>query len=173
MKTRLFPLLQASHPPAPSRLPRPSVIPLLCTFLWLLEAAAYAGSASWKLNPTDNNWATAANWSPETVPDGATDIATFGVSNTPGIIVRDAPNGTNASHPVSEIVFTPGASAYTITLRTNLDVDFAIDLQFFGKGVTNNSGVVQNFVAANSGTTQGSSRIVFSGSSCAGVEHCL
>ncbi|MBA2433585.1 MAG: hypothetical protein H0V54_00605, partial [Chthoniobacterales bacterium] len=152
-----------------SHLPRPSVIPLLCTILWLWwGAAAYAGSATWKLNPTDNNWATAANWSPETVPDGATDVATFRVSNTNDITVRDAPNGTNASHPVGEIVFTPGASAYTITLRTNPDVVFATDLQFFGKGVTNNSGVVQNFVAANSGTTQGSSRIVFSGSSCAG-----
>ncbi|CAN5434845.1 hypothetical protein BH18VER2_BH18VER2_07190 [soil metagenome] len=151
-----------------SRIPRPAVIPLWCTFLWLLGGAAYAGSATWKLNPTDNNWATATNWSPETVPDGTTDIATFGVSNTTGITVGDAPNGTNASHPVGEIVFAPGASGYTITMAAVFDVVFATDLQFLGKGISNNSGIVQNFVAATSGTEKGSSRIFFENSSSAG-----
>src|SRR5205823_2045373 len=39
---------------------------------------------------------------------------------------------------------------------------------FYGGGITNNSGVVQNLVAANSGTDKASGRIYFQGASSAG-----
>jgi hypothetical protein len=45
---------------------------LTCSFL--LEA--FASSASGSLNPINNDWNTAANWTPETVPNGPEDTAT-------------------------------------------------------------------------------------------------
>ena len=38
---------------------------------------AFAGSATWNSNPVSNDWNTAANWTPATVPNGPEDIATF------------------------------------------------------------------------------------------------
>jgi len=43
--------------------------------------AVYADSATWNANPVDNDWNNPANWTPNTVPNGPNDIATFGVSN--------------------------------------------------------------------------------------------
>ncbi len=51
---------------------------LLSTFLSLLDVpTAQAGSATWTLNPTSGDWNTAANWTPATIPNSPTDIATF------------------------------------------------------------------------------------------------
>src|SRR5205823_2287348 len=48
------------------------------------------------------------------------------------------------------------------------DIVFPSVLDIYGGGITNNSGTVQNFVAANSGTDKASARIVFERSSSAG-----
>src|SRR5450432_1958168 len=72
---------------------------------------AYAGSATWNLNPTSGDWNTAGNWMPNTVPNSPTDVATFNVSNTTDISL-------SSSVTVDSIVFNPGASAYNITLAT-------------------------------------------------------
>ena len=76
-----------------------------------VASAAHAGSATWNLNPANGDWNTAANWTPATVPNGATDLATFGVSNTTSI-------GLSAGVRVDSIIFNPGASAYSFTLAT-------------------------------------------------------
>lgn len=99
-------------------------------------SAAFGGSATWGLNPTDGDWNTAANWTPPTVPDGRSDIATFDVSNLTqvsfsGLIQLEA------------IVFTPGASSYNIASPTS---DYA-RLIFGGEGIVNNSSVEQRFDA--------------------------
>ena len=47
----------------------------------VLAAGAFAGSATWSLNPTSGDWNTAANCEPATVPNGTSDIATFDTSN--------------------------------------------------------------------------------------------
>ncbi|HEX4666384.1 MAG TPA: hypothetical protein VH207_07280 [Chthoniobacterales bacterium] len=44
--------------------------------------SALAGSATWRLNPISSNWNRAINWTPETVPNGPLDVATFDVSNS-------------------------------------------------------------------------------------------
>src|SRR3954447_294311 len=44
--------------------------------------AADRRSKAKTLNPIDNLWTTAANWTPAAVPNGESDVATFGVSNT-------------------------------------------------------------------------------------------
>jgi hypothetical protein len=66
-------------------------------------SAVYAGSATWNLNPTSGEWNTAANWTPATVPDGPSDVATFGLSNQTSVVL-------NANVELDQIVFDTGAS---------------------------------------------------------------
>jgi hypothetical protein len=144
-----------------------SVAVLCGLFLLLINVIAQAGSATWKLNPGSSDWDTATNWTPETVPYGETDIATFGVSNATNITVGAAPNGEDATNKVGEIVFEPDASAYTITL-TPVFVVFPTVLTFYGAGITNNSGVIQNFVATSSDGEKRETVIYFYNSASAG-----
>jgi len=103
---------------------------LLLAVLLVMTQVADAGSATWNLNPTNGDWFTAANWTPQTVPNGKTDTATFGVSNTTAVICR-------ATAQLAGITFGPGASPYTITIRRKFS--------FSGVGVLNNSGIAQQF----------------------------
>ena len=134
----------------------------------LLTSTALAGSATWKLNPGNSDWDTAANWTPQTVPYGESDVATFGFSNTTEITVGDAPNGTDATNIVSEIAFMPDAPAFTVAMTPVFDVVFPTVLEFHGSGITNNSGVIQRLIAANSGGTKASAAIWFFNSASAG-----
>ena len=95
--------------------------------------ASQAGSATWKSGPPSNDWSSAANWSPMTVPNGPSDVARFATSSVTGISLA-------AVDEVSRIVFPAGASSYTIT-------DMIDTLTISGAGVRNNSGATQNFVA--------------------------
>jgi autotransporter-associated beta strand protein len=53
-------------------------LPLISTLCWFSALATLqAGSATWKTNPTSDDWNTAANWTPNTVPNGPSDVATF------------------------------------------------------------------------------------------------
>ena len=80
-------------------------------FLLSAASTAFAGSATWNLNPTSGDWNTATNWTPATVPNGPNDTATFGVSNTTGV-------STFSTFEVDGIVFNPGASTFTIGLSS-------------------------------------------------------
>ena len=80
---------------------------LLLPFVFILDS--YADSATWSLDPVTDDWNTATNWSPATIPDGPSDVATFGISNAPEVRVSNTPT------EVSEILFSPGASPFTIT----------------------------------------------------------
>jgi autotransporter-associated beta strand protein len=104
-----------------------------------------AGSATWNLNPLTNDWNTAANWTPETVPDGETDVATFDVSNVTDLSVSDYVF-------LDSIVFNPGASAYSIVFHGAID----------GAGIVNNSGIAQNI--------DSSANLAFSGNATAGED---
>jgi autotransporter-associated beta strand protein len=126
----------------------------------------HAGSATWDLNPTSNDWNTAQNWTPPTIPSSETDVATFAASNTTNVVCADSAN--YADTYVDGIVFASGASAYTITITPSTDVIYPSLIIFYGEGITNDSGRVQNLVAANSGTTKASGRIYFQGASSAG-----
>jgi autotransporter-associated beta strand protein len=95
---------------------------------------AAAGSATWNLNPTTGDWNTAANWTPATIPNGSSDTASFMASNASGVSL-------SANTEVSGLVFNPGAAAFTISPNPGTTLDIT------GTGVTNNSGVMQNFVA--------------------------
>ncbi len=105
-----------------------------CSLMFLVPALAYAGSAEWNLKPTSDHWNTAANWTPMTVPNGPADTAAFALSNTTDVSI-------SADTEVNGIMFTPPAtSPYFIT------VSRGITLTLSGTGVTNSSGIVQNFV---------------------------
>jgi hypothetical protein len=92
------------------------------------------GSATWKKSPGTANWNRAGNWTPATVPNAATDTATFASSNTTGVSL-------SANTEVNGIVFNVGASAFTITASPSFILTIS------GVGITNNSGIAQNFVA--------------------------
>src|SRR5713101_4525053 len=108
----------------------PSAAAIL-TLLLSTASSSFAGSATWLANPATGNWSTASNWTPATVPDGPTDTATFATSNIRFV----APEGATE---VNGIVFNPGASRFTIALLTTT-------LTISGVGITNNSGITQNF----------------------------
>ena len=89
------------------------LLPLICLSL----RAAEAGSATWDLNPGSNDWNTATNWTPATVPNATTDIATFDASNTTGVL-------TSANVELASLVFDAGAPSYSIAVDRGLDLTF-------------------------------------------------
>jgi autotransporter-associated beta strand protein len=99
--------------------------------------AADAGSATWNLNPASGDWNTAANWMPNTVPNAPGDEAAFDISNITEITL-------SADTEVSDIRFDPDSSPYTITVGPA-----SLTLTVSGTGITNDSGIAQNFVTAN------------------------
>jgi autotransporter-associated beta strand protein len=98
------------------------------------QRPSLAGSATWDQNPSSGDWNTAANWTPQTVPNSTTDIATFGASNVTNLSI------TNASVSLDSAVFNSGAPPYTLTIQI-------YNLLFYGAGIVNNSGSMQSIVA--------------------------
>jgi autotransporter-associated beta strand protein len=128
---------------------------LLCALVLLFSIqASRAGSATWNLNSTSGDWNTATNWTPATVPNGPTDAATFDVSNTTAISFR-----AFFLTEVNEIVFNAGASAFTFN-------GYSSYLTLSGVGITNNSGITQNFV--NTPVDYDGGEIAFTNSATAG-----
>src|SRR5215510_3254627 len=110
----------------------PSAAAIL-TLLLSTASSSFAGSATWKANAANTDWNSAANWIANGPPNGPADTATFGTSNVKRPVISQTTE-------VNAIVFNPGASAFTITSPF-----FAFTIS--GAGITNNSGVVQNFVS--------------------------
>ena len=108
---------------------------LLTGFVLLLATPAYAGSATWNLNPTSSDWNTAANWTPNSVPNGSGDKATFDVSSITSV-------GISANTEVDSIVFDVAASSFTITASPSLTLTMS------GTGIVNDSGTTQDFITA-------------------------
>jgi hypothetical protein len=83
----------------------------------LLSLAAqrhsFAGSATWSSNPSSGDWTTAANWVPNTVPNGTSNVATLGTSNVTDVI------NTNVIVNLDSLVFNSGAPQYTLTVISN------------------------------------------------------
>lgn len=124
-------------------------------FLLLIIGAAAAESATWDLNPANNDWNTASNWSPDTVPNGPADIATFEISNQTAISI-------SAPTEVNEIDFPGGASTFEITINPFMALTVS------GAGIINNSGFIQKFVTISNGEDS-DSEIVFTNRANAGT----
>jgi autotransporter-associated beta strand protein len=123
----------------------------------LAPSNAFAGSATWapSSGATVGDWNTASNWSPQTVPNGFSDVATFAHSFTTGVSI-------SSSVVVNGITFASSMfpSAYTITTTSGGE------LQISGS-IVNNSGLTQNFVIDESSTLS-EKGILFQGSATAG-----
>lgn len=124
---------------------------VVCASCLIGAASLRAGSATWRMDPVSNDWNNAADWLPNTVPNGPSDTATFDVSNTTTVSVA------NGIIEVADIVFNPGASAFTITDDSRTGMQLTVS----GLGIINNSGILQNFTFEN-GT------VFFTGAATAG-----
>jgi autotransporter-associated beta strand protein len=104
-----------------------------------LIASSLHAAPIWDPNPGSGDWNTAANWTPATVPNGAADTATFALSKTTHVSI-------SANTKVNGITFTPAATnSYTITASPGFTLTVS------GSGITNNSGIAQNFRTIDDG----------------------
>jgi autotransporter-associated beta strand protein len=110
---------------------KPLILSLIFSAVVVLLPASslFAASASWNSSPTSNDWDDPANWTPQTVPQEETDIATFNASTVTNPVFS---NWTAIT--LGEILFNPAASSYTIG---------GSRLALYGVGLVNNSGIPQ------------------------------
>ena len=130
---------------------KPLILPG-CLFACALPLA-HGGTATWNLNAATDGWNHASNWTPATVPNGPSDVATFSVSNSTAVTIL-------GSVEVNAIDFTTGASAFTISARPGVTMTIS------GKGVNNGSAIAQNFATIEN--SNGAGAILFMGSATAG-----
>ena len=100
------------------------------------QRPSLAGSATWDTNPLSGDWTTAANWMPNTVPNGPSDTATFSASNVPQLIV-------SGLIEVAGLNFDSAADAFTITTVPSSTSGTVLFIT--GPGIINASGHVQTF----------------------------
>jgi len=106
---------------------------LLCVaFVFTTLTTIHAGSATWNLSPSSGDWNTAANWTPQTVPNGPDDIATFAASDITSISI-------SSSIEVSGITYAAGADLFNLTPGED------VVLSVSGAGITNQSEITQRF----------------------------
>ena len=110
--------------------------------LLVAQRPCVAGSATWSTNPTNGDWNTAGNWITNTVPNGVTDIATFGSSNQTNV------SSQSATISLDSLIFTNGAPPYTITHDIS-------GYFFYGGGIINDSGAAQSIVFLQDGNFGG------------------
>jgi hypothetical protein len=133
---------------------------ILLGCLAFLPDCAFAGSATWSSEPESFDWNTPTNWTPPTVPDGPSDVATFANSSQTMV---EIPGATE----VDGIVFQPGADAFTLIQQFG---DFGDNTFIFsGEGVVNDSGLMQNFVA--SATPYGTEFFFYNTASAGALTH--
>ena len=77
---------------------------MVLTLSSVVLSAVYAGSATWNLNATSGEWNTAANWTRASLPEGASRVAAFGLSNQTSVVL-------NANVELDQMVFDAGASS--------------------------------------------------------------
>src|SRR5437879_2198224 len=95
------------------------------------QSRCVAGSATWSTNPLNGDWNIAANWMPNTVPNGPGDVATFGTSNVTTLSIN------TSAIEVDRIIFNSGAAPFTIAIDSSNGI---VNLDITGSGIINNSG---------------------------------
>jgi autotransporter-associated beta strand protein len=101
-------------------------------------------------------WGSLADWTPQVIPNGPEDTATFANSS---VTYVDFDIFNDFSITLDGIHFVPGADAFTIA-------DYSASMFFEGVGVVNDSGVTQSFITTGAA---GESRYYFDGTSTAGT----
>src|SRR5436190_8009721 len=88
-------------------------------FIGLLPfSTLFAGSATWNVNPISNDWNTARNWTPRTVPNSPADTATFSTSNVSNPVIH-------SSVEINSIVFNGDFTQFTVTAGDAASQDVA------------------------------------------------
>jgi autotransporter-associated beta strand protein len=132
--------------------------PIFFFAVFLIAAQLAQGdNSAWNLDPTSSDWNTAVNWTPASVPNAPDVTAIFDVSNTTNVSL-------SGRTTVGEIIFNPGASAFTITAPDQM----ADALSIVGAGLSNQSGIKQALVAPEFGTFLGLPTVIFKGTALAG-----
>jgi hypothetical protein len=131
------------------------LVAIRCCLMFLVPTVTYGISAQWDLDPISGDWNTATNWTPNGVPNGPGDIATFGLSNTTDVSI-------STDTEVNGIKFTAAAkNPYHITVSSGLTLTIS------GSGIVNNSGTTQTIETGSNGSSFGG-KILFTGRSTAG-----
>lgn len=138
--------------------------PLLLGIAALLSLAAhsvtFAGSATWNSSGS-TDWNTNTNWMPTSGYPGSTasDTATFNnLSSITSVFISAIP-----ANSLAAIDFTASEThSFTVT------VDAEVQLTLSGSGITNNSGITQNFVNPSNGSSSVGGSTVFTNSATAG-----
>jgi hypothetical protein len=68
------------------------VAAIRCSLMFLVPSVTYAISAQWDLDPISGDWNTAANWTPNEVPNGPADLR-LSVFRTPPMSLADGYTG--------------------------------------------------------------------------------
>jgi hypothetical protein len=129
---------------------------IAAALLLLTAQASLASSAIWLSSPQDSAWENAYNWTAGGPPNGPSDIATFAQSSQ-----RDV--NVSTSEEVNSIVFASASASFT--LHVSPFGASGGELIISGTGVSNNSSVLQTFVARNEG------QIIFNNASTAASAH--
>jgi autotransporter-associated beta strand protein len=113
----------------------------------------FAGSATWDVNPINNDWNTAPNWVPRTVPNSPADTATFSTSNVSNPVIR-------SSVEINSIVFNGDFTQFTI-MAGDAASQHTATLTLSGAGVMNTSTVLlQALQAAPTLATNGATNVI-------------
>jgi hypothetical protein len=102
-----------------------------------LGVPSYGQIATWSAAPASSDWTYAGNWSPMVVPNSMSAVVNFGATTNSGPMLNPS---VASMIEVSSITFLPNAPAYTI------NVTAGSELEIWGPGITNNSGIIQSFV---------------------------
>jgi hypothetical protein len=132
----------------------------LCAFTLAASAPARAGSATWS-GQLNSNWNVFQNWSPQTVPNGPSDIATMGSTLNRSVYL-------SANTEVYGITFPKPFSPF-IAVNYGITVGPGLTLTISGTGITNNSGQGQNFVVDAGSASSSPGKISFANSATAGT----
>ena len=124
--------------------------------LLLTAQVSLAASATWLSSPQDSAWENPNNWTLGGPPNGPSDIATFAQSSR-----RDVEIST--SEEVNSIMFASDSASFT--LHVSPFGASGGELIISGTGASNNSSVLQTFVARNEG------QIIFTNASTAASAH--
>ncbi len=134
---------------------RVALLPLLLLLLTIQQGYAQHGSATWSSDGTENLWGSLADWTPQVIPNGPDDTATFANSSTTYVDFDIFNDGTIT---LDGIHFVPAADAFTIA-------NYSASMVFVGAGVVNDSGITQSFITTGGA---GESRYYFNEASTAG-----
>jgi autotransporter-associated beta strand protein len=150
----------AAQPATPPSALRPTflaaLLPVVFLLLTIQSGHAQHGSATWSSDGSENLWGSLSDWTPQVIPNGPEDIATFANSSTTYV---DFDIFNDPTITLDSIHFVSGADAFTIA-------NYSASMFFEGVGVINDSGVTQSFITTGA---SGESRYYFDGTSSAGT----